>query len=253
MAAKKKAAKKKATVATPVPPTPKPALIRTDQIQFDENGLPLIESNIIVQIEGSEEFRQVYLNQLTAQVKIRAALDGIFAKIRKAKEPFVLLDQMLAGTWPEGRKSPGSGGRVPMAVEALQRVTGKTLDECKAVWAAKDDVGKKAIQGDARIRQMIIQIREERSGRTASGLDELFKEPPAPVGGQEVPATAPPAPLPAPTAPPTAPVVPQVPQTAPEAAGRGAPPGTVAPAGAPAAPVAPGAVPAPAPPTDDFG
>ena len=124
------------------------------------------------------------LNNLTPTVLDKAALLGLVTKVTKVKEPLEAVKQIGQGIWPERAVAV----KIPLAVEALHRLTQQplavVLDKWEGVW---DKTKKAEIQKDERVAALMKQIKQEQEeGKEAAGqqvdMDSLFQaSPPAPV------------------------------------------------------------------------
>lgn len=87
-----------------------------------------------------------------------ASLDTV-AECREAVEG--IRSQLLSNDWSAKREGSGSP-RIGLLVEALARITGRTIEECTEVVEALDDEQKKLVRADANVRKIMAQIRYER-------------------------------------------------------------------------------------------
>ena len=136
------------------------------------------------------------LNMLSPEVIDGAALVGLATKFSKAKDQPKLIQQLGEGTWPE-RTKKSTAARIPLAVEAVARLMQKDVEECSHLWAhVWSDEQKKELEGDTRIKALIIEVRKERAAADAAGNDNgdstLPAPPPDPVASlfPEAPPTA---------------------------------------------------------------
>lgn len=120
------------------------------------------------------------LNNLTPTVLDKAALLGLVTKVTKVKESLVAVKQIGQGIWPER----ASAVKIPLAVEALHRLTQQPLDVVLDKWQnVWDKVTKSDVQKDERVAALMKQIKQEREeGKEAAGqqvdMDTLFQAPP---------------------------------------------------------------------------
>ena len=111
------------------------------------------------------------LENLTKEVKQRAALSGIGYRISRAADPMKAATDIAAGNWPEPLVGKGV---VPIAALALSRVQGESVERATEVWKGLTPEEQKALRKDFRIKAMIETIKAERSSREAADLGSLF-------------------------------------------------------------------------------
>lgn len=77
-----------------------------------------------------------------------------------------VIEALYAGQWNAGRESTGG-----ILVEAIARLTGKPIAECKAAFDALPEASQKAIAADVKVAAMVATIRLERAKAKAEKTD----------------------------------------------------------------------------------
>lgn len=89
-----------------------------------------------------------------------------------------VLDRLRAGDWKSVREATGGSPKIGLLVEALARVAGKSLTECRDVVEGLDDDKKKALRAHSAIKAAMADIRAERERAKADAeggsLEGLF-------------------------------------------------------------------------------
>lgn len=136
--------------------------------------------------DGSK--RDIATSSFSPEIQARAALQGLISRVRQSyndadtvgqaieayDETVALLSQ---GTWTQ---RGSSGPRITILVEALSRLTGRTIAECEdVVNGILDDADEEkskaqmaALRNDPKVKQAMAQIRLERAAAAAEAPQE---------------------------------------------------------------------------------
>ena len=162
-------------------PTPDPSAVRR-AVKFDRESDS--DAGVLTMTEQlSGEVFVFVLSALPVEVRVKAAHYGIVRKIDNSKDPVEAARQIMAGGWPGRVVKTGKTAkpkRYAMPVEAIHRVSGRALEDCKATWDSLNETQKKELKLDHRILAAIDAIRGERSGAKqveSSVVDALIPGP----------------------------------------------------------------------------
>lgn len=121
----------------------------------------------------------IRVDDYEADMQRRFMLHGISQKhgdafansvsVDEAKEKFhTMLEQTLGGAW-----STGKVNTTAILVEALIRVTGKTLEACRDVYAGLDDKAKRDMMKHPAIIKAVAEINLERAQKAAEAVKDV--------------------------------------------------------------------------------
>lgn len=145
----------------------------------------VIEDAVVFAFEDGEKFT-CSIAALDKAIVLKLALHGISQKVG---DSYASADSIEAGrqaaelTWKNLTAGVWASARGGLLVDALQRATGKTYEECMDKVAGMDDEEKKALRKHPAIKSALADIAQEKAqaaaafatGEDSPDLTELFK------------------------------------------------------------------------------
>lgn len=143
--------------------------------EFTETGLQVTFAN--------GEVLSVAFSDLNDEIKDRLFQHGLSQKVGDASagtetveeaiaETKRVIARLVAGDWKSVREA-GAGPKIGLLVEALARLTGRSVEDCRMVVDSLEDDKRKALRGHQQIKAVMADIRAEREKAKAKEEGEV--------------------------------------------------------------------------------
>ena len=124
------------------------------------------------EIVGSiEDFPAEIVKQLALHGLMQKGGDAISAKDCVGEPAYKMISGVVSrlAEGKFGATREGGNGAVAIYIEAMSRITGRTIEECAAVVDVMDEARLKQVKADGEVKAVVAEIRAERAKAKLAG------------------------------------------------------------------------------------